>query len=115
VAGTLTDVTEKTTMPKDSNSKPKRDEFWAAKVDILSIIPGNFDHAKGKPIAIMTVARGKEIEQPMGISLADARAAITSLLLVLATHEDQVARHLLDDHFDSEGDQWLWPTDYSPS
>ena len=98
-------------MPRRSNSDQQRDEFYATFVNVLGVTAANADHARGKPIAILSLAKGPEIEQPLGISLRDAKLVVTKLLIVLATYKDQFARDLLDENFSAGEDGFVWPAD----
>lgn len=98
-------------LPTDNADAQKREHgsFFATTAEVLDCTPGNFGHAEGKNIAILTIARGDEIEQ-IAIPIQDAKIVVTKMLIALATYEDQFAQMLLDYNFSADGEgNFKWP------
>lgn len=84
-------------------------EFNATPVIVMDVSRGNFEHADGEAVAIMTIAR-KELIEHIAFVTRDAKLTITKLLIGLASGDDEFAQRLLDHHFpcDNEGN-FKWP------
>jgi hypothetical protein len=94
------------------DSENERPEFKAELVNVLNVMqvmPGNLDHANGEEIIIVTVANEDDI-QPLAFRLHDAKRLVCKLLASLGG-SDEFASKLLDDHFPSEGEHYVWPSE----
>lgn len=87
----------------------ERQYFHGIVVTLLNCQPGNYDHAKGEPNSIVTIARKNTIE-PLLFTLDDTKKLVAKLLVSLATYDDVLAQRLLDDHFSGDDDgNFVWP------
>lgn len=95
----------------DTIEKAERPEFLARNVSVLNCTPGNCHHADGEPASIITLGHVLNDEiNPWVISMHDSRLLVVSLLVVLATNDDDFAQRLLDQHFPADEDgTFKWP------
>jgi hypothetical protein len=88
----------------------ERPEFHATEVSLMSVIPGNYDHAEGEKAVIVTMGKKDMSIEQFVFSMDDGRTLVTKVLVALATYDDEFAQKLLDDHFTADNDgNFVWP------